>query len=302
MSNTIHNDKLLTNFATGYKLGQRVADFIAPPFKVMRPGDKYAVYGKGSQRIWDNRVGKSGQARKIDLSATDANYACEKYALATDLYDDDRNNSDNPVLYEQNRVRNVLDSQQRAREYRVCAIAGSGSVVTQTSAPADWNTPSTGTPIADIRAALGTVQAAAQVIPNRIVIPDAVAINMIGTDEWADYFKYTSAQGLFDLVSGLRNLGLQTMQAGVFGGNLNEGVASDPGSESIWGEKVLVFYCEASPTLETRTFMYSPFVYMDRVERWRDNGADYDTVKVSEQIDELLVDASCAYLFTNCLA
>lgn len=304
MAETIKTNILLTNFATRYKAQMDVADFIAPPFGVKRSSDKYAVYDKSSQRIYDNKISGRQKPQEISADVSTATYSCEEYALGRFVSDRAARNADKPINLKMDAVRNVKEAQMIAREKRVVDIAGNSSVVTQTTAPGDWNTAATGTPVADILTAIKTIWTNGQVVANAIVIPMSVAIEAIKTDEWKDYFKYTSATvgTQFDLVSGLRNLKLEPMVAGMFGGNTQQGGASDPGSEEMWGENVVVFHRQPTPTLETRTFMYSPFTEKNVVREIRKEEERGVKINIYEDIDELLVDATAAYLFTNTLA
>ena len=303
---SIHIDRLLSNFATRYRVGDSVADFIAPPFKVKRSSDKYTVYDKGALRIYDNKLAGRQEAREIGVENSTATYSCEEYSLARFLSDNRRQNADNPINMEQDSIRKIKDAMLISREKRVADIAGSASVVTQTvNAAGDWDTVSTGTPIADIRTGMSTIwtSQAGSMKANKIAIPVNVAIEMIGTDEYRDYFKYNGMAGneQFNIVSGLRHLGLEPMLAGVFGGNTNEGGASDPGAEAIWSDSVLIFASQATPTLDSRTFMYSPFTKKDVVTRFREEKQRGTSFIMYEEMDELLVDATAAYLITNTL-
>lgn len=308
MAQSIHIDKLLTNFATRYKAEMDVADFVAPPFKVKRSSDKYLEYNKSSLRIYDNKVSGREPAKEITQDVTSSTYTTEEYSLARFVSHRTRDNADAPQNLEFDATRHLKEAMMIAREKRVIDIAGSASVVTQTSSPSNkWNTESSGTPIADIRSAMATIWQNSTKMANSIVIPADVAIQMVGTDEYRDYFKYDAASSteLFSVVSGLRKLGLVPMISGMFGANTNQGGASDPGIESMWGENVVIFYREATPTLETRTFMYSPFRKKDEMRRIegstekKQRGILFD---IYEDIDELLVDATHAYLYTNTLA
>jgi hypothetical protein len=306
MADIIKTNILLTNFATRYMAQMDVADFIAPPFKVKRSSDKYAEYDKSSQRIYDNKISGREKPKEITQNINESTYSCEEYALGRFVSDRRANNADKPINLKFDAVRHVKEAQMIAREYRVVQIAGNNTIVTQTTAPGDWNTASTGTPIADILTAIKTIWQNGQVRANAITVPFSVAIEMIKTDEYKDYFKYHSAgkTELFDALSGLRNLGLEPMVAGMFGGNTQEGGASDPGSEEMWGESVLVFHRQPTPSLETRTFMYSPFRTKNVVKtiRYEEDGGGGEKINIYEDIDELLVDATAAYLFTNTLA
>jgi hypothetical protein len=306
MADTIHIDKLLTNFATRYMVNDDVADFIAPPFKVKHNSDKYTTYGKESLRIYDNKLSGRQEAREIDVTVSSATYATEEYSLAKYVSARKRSNTDRPINMDQDAVRQLKEAQIIAREKRVADIAGDNTIITQTAnAGGDWDTVTTGTPIADIRLGMKTIwssQAGARKA-NAITIPVDVAIQMVGTDEYRDYFKYTNmaSNEQFSIVSGLRHLGLEPMMAGVHGGNTNEGGASDPGAEAIWSDSVLIFVRQPSPTLETRTFMYSPYVKKDEIRRIEEKKQRGTTFDIYEDIDELLVDATAAYLITNTL-
>lgn len=306
MSETVKTSILLTNLATRYKADMDVADFVAPPFKVKRSSDKYAEYNKSSQRIYDNKISGRQKPQEISQDVTTSTYTCEEYALGRFVADRSMENADKPINLKADAMRQVKEAMMISREKRIIDIAGNASIVTQTSAPADWNTAASGTPIADILTAIKTIWQNGQVTANSIVIPMSVAIEMIKTDEYKEYFKYHSAgkAELFDAVSGLRNLGLQPMVAGMFGGNTNQNGASDPGSEEMWGESVLVFHRQPLPTLETRTFMYSPYRIKNLVKeiRYEEDGGGGVKINMYEDIDELLIDATAAYLFTNTLA
>ena len=304
MADTIHIDKLLTNFATRYRVIDDVADFIAPPFKVSFNSDKYTLYGKEALRIYDNKLAGRQEAREIDVDVTSATYATEEYSLAKFVSARKRSNTDRPINMDQDAVRKLKDAQMIAREKRVSDIAGDNSIITQTvDAGGDWDTISSGTPIADIRTGMKTIWSAqaGSAKANAIVIPVDVAILMIGTDEYRDYFKYAglAANEQFNIVSGLGHLGLKPILAGVHGGNTNEGGASDPGAEAIWSDSVVIFHRQPTPTLETRTFMYSPFTVKDQIRRIEEKKQRGTTFDIYEDIDELLVDASAAYLITN---
>lgn len=302
MPETIHIDQLLTNFATRFAQEFNVAEFIAPGFRVNRTSDKYAVYRKDNLRVYDAKVKGREKAKEVDYSVTTATYACEKYKLAAFLLDEDRDNADKPINAEQDKARHLKEAITLAREYRVYQIAGNASVVTQTGNASNKFNTSSGDPIKDFLNAMATIWSNGRKKANRIVVPMDVGIQMVKLDAWKDYFKYTSAEKIFDLVGGLRNLGLEPMMAGAAGLSTNKGGSSDPNNlEQIWGDSVLMFYCEPTPTTQTRTFMSSPFTAMNEVWRLRDEEAEGTKFIIKDQVDELLVDATLAYLLTDCL-
>jgi hypothetical protein len=302
-SEIIHTDVLLTNFATALRVKNPVADFIAPPFRVSRPSDKYAEYTASTLRVYDNKVKGREKPKEISWNVTSSTYECEEYTLDKFVSERKLRNADKPINLKKDAVKQLKKAQMLAREKRVFDIAGSASVVTQTAAPADWDVIATGTPVADILLGMETINDSTLEEANRIVIPLKVALNMIKTDEWKEYFKYTG-QGFkkqFNAVAGLRELDLDPMITGAAGLSSSEGTGSDPALEKLWGENVLLFHADPNPTLETQTFMYSPFTKMNVISSEvvkRERGTYFN---IWEEIDELLVNAADAYLFTNTL-
>ncbi len=213
-----------------------------------------------------------------------------------------------PIRLDRDATKYLKRFHTMAREYRVNAIAGSSAIVTQGAAiGAAWNA-AAGVPVTDILTGMSTVNIATTgYTPNRILIPTPVAIRAIQTTQWLSYFQYRgdvakAADPLVSFVAGLRIFGLEPMLSDVYGLSEYKCTASDPTvTEQMWDDDVLLFYAEPTPSLETRTFMYSPFVkkefyYTTRMQRRR--GVMHD---IYTDIDELLVDASCAYLMTNCI-
>lgn len=299
----LDTNSYLTNLVLGYKIPNPVADFIAPPFQVKLEAGKYAAFNKTVFRIWDDKITGSEEAKEIQWDIDYSSYACEEYSMAKFVSDKQKANSIKPIDLDATAVYMLKRFHAASREYRINQVAGNAALVGTTRAMASaWNVAG-GTPIADIINAIGTINNLVPGYrPNRILMTTQVALKIIQTTEWRAYFTFTSEgfkDGLFDPVAGLKHLGLTPMITDVTGINTDKGSASDPTTESMWDDNVLLFYCEPNPNLECRTFMYSPYVQKDlifttRVPRRR--GVYHD---IYSDIDELLVDAQCGYLFTN---
>lgn len=304
-SDVKHIDQYLTNFARRYKEGQDVGEFIAPSFTVNRPSDKYLIYGKENHRIFDNKIGRRKRIEEVDEYADESTYSTEEYGLGTFVYDRDLSNVEKPIRLKQQKIENVKKAQMRAREYRILSIATSTALVTQfMNAAADWAVPGTGTPVTDIVGGMISVENGSGEIPNSITMNFEVAMRMILTSEWKDYFKYTESgigKGLFSAISGLKFLGLEAKISNMRGLNTYEGCASDPTWETLINDTVIVFYRESQPTLESNCFMYSPNRVKDLVRSFYKDEERGWKYTIEEDIDELLVNAECAYLITNCV-
>lgn len=304
LGETIQNvNTYLTNFATGYKMRNPVADFIAPPFQVKYEAGRYVEYTASVFRVFDDKISGRERAKEIQWDVDYSTYACEEYSMEKFVSDKARDQAVDPIKLDEDATRFLKRFHSQSREYRIFQIAGNTALIPNVNIASAW-AGAAGTPITNITTGIATIAAACGFYPNRIVIPDLVALSMINTTEWRNYFTFTSQgfdTGLFDPVAGLRQLGLEPMMTNGMGLSTAKCTASDPTMESIWGDSVLLFYCEPTPTLETRTFMYSPYVKKEVVFTTREPRERGVYHTIYSDIDELLVDASCGYLMTNTL-
>ena len=304
LGETIQNvNTYLTNFATGYAMRNPVADFVAPPFQVKYEAGRYVEYTKSVFRIFDDKISGRERAKEIQWDVDCGTYACEEYSMEKFVSDKAKAQAVEPIRLDEDATKFLKRFHAQAREYRINQIAGNTALIPNINIAAAW-AGAAGTPVADILLGMSTIDIACGFIPNRILIPNQVALRMIQTTEWRTYFTFTSEgfnSGLFDAVAGLRKLGLEPMLTNSVGLSTAKCTASDPTSESLWSDSVLLFYCEPVPTTESRTFMYSPFVAQNQVFTTREPRERGVYHTIYSDIDELLVDSSCGYLMTNTL-
>lgn len=302
-SNVIRKDRFLSNFATKYKVEERVADFISPPFAVPRPTDVYAQFTKANLRVYDTAISRGEEAKQIEIDYLEGTYNCKEQEIGTWIANKDVRNMDANWQIDKVKTTWILDAHRIARENRVLQIARNPAIVTQNSTPANlWSDITNGTPVKDVLDAMATVKRSSTKTPNAICMTLTTALKLINTNDWRDRFKFTTPgfPNLFDAISGFKQLGLQPMISGVFGVNTPQGAASDPQIEQLLGNDVVLFYREQNPTLESRTFMYSPYNYWNEaVARYPKPWLRGYSITVYSLIDELLVDAQCAYLLQN---
>jgi hypothetical protein len=297
----------LTNFIKRSPVHAPIGDFIAPPFRVKLEAGKYLKYTDDIHRIFENKITGRQKALEIQWEAEEDTYACEEYAMSKFVGNKAKAQSIAPIKLEQEAAFRLKQYQQKARDDRVWAIAGSAAIVTQTiNIGAAWNG-AAGTPISDILTGMATIEASIGVLPNRILVPTQVALRMIRTTEWQNYFMLSGNFGNvnggdFDIVNALRTkLNLQTMVTSVRGLSTYKCTSSDPAVESLTSDSVLLFYSEPSPSTNTMSFMYSPYVMRDIITRTKAPRERGIYIDIYEDIDELLVEANCAYLMTNCI-
>jgi hypothetical protein len=300
----LDTNTFLTNFSTAYKMVDPVDDFIAPPFQVKLEAGKYVEYDATVYRIWDDKITGSMEPLEVEWDVDEATYSCEEYSMGFFVSDKQKAQAVNGIKLDQDAVKNVKYFHHQARAHRIFQVAGNTALVNNTNIAGAWST-AAGTPVTDMLNAIELISTRVPGLkPNKIVMPLKVALKLIQTTEWKDYFKYTwglskTGGGLFDFVEGVRHLHLEPLVTTMTGLSEYKGTTSDPTMESIWGENVLIFYSEANPTTQSRSFMYSPYVRKDvivttRMPRMR--GVYHD---IYSDIDELAVDLNLGQLLTN---
>ena len=302
---TIQNtNTFLSNFCTSYKLQNPVADFVAPDFRVKIEAGKYAEYNKSIMRIYDDRITGSEHAKEIQWDIDEGTYLCEEYSMEKFVSNKQKEQAVDPIKLDKDATKFLKRFHALSREYRINQIAGNAAIIPGVNIASAWAT-AAGVPITNILTGMAAIETATGgYLPNRIVIPGAVALRMIQTTQWAAYFTFTDMgfkNGLWNAVSGLKQLGLEVMLTSVHGVSTAKGGASDPASEAMWDDNVLLFYCEPTPTTETRTFMYSPYVKKDIIFTTNEPRRRGQYVTIYSDIDELLVDPNCGYLLRNTL-
>jgi hypothetical protein len=300
-----HIDQYLTNFSVRYANEGFVADILAPNTPVRFSSDKYIIYDKANFRISDNTYKSGTKAKEVNWEVSEGTYKAEEYALEHYITDQELKNYDAPQDAEEDGVSLLMDKHLLARENRVIQLATDTAVVTQTTTPSTkWSTPATATPKADIFTAIATIQGATGITPNKIIIPQDVALKLALCKEYTDDYKSgTDLIGTFGLPRIL--WGLQTVVVNTRYASTDQIGTSDPTLSSLWNKCVLIFYSDPTPRLKTVTFMKS-FVPTDGTRRVIKG--DYEKLKhgyavqVYEEMDEKIVCAGCAYLLTACIA
>jgi hypothetical protein len=198
-----------------------------------------------------------------------------------------------------------LDNAMRlSREARVLNVALS-PLVPGLAVAAPWNNVAAGTPVTDILAGIVAIFQATQNVPNWIVIPFDVALQMIDTANWRLWFQFMALGQVGPLLGvqmALANFGLNVAFSKVCVLTTHQGTCSDPLLfANIIGRQALLFKQDPQPTERSRCFMFAPSRIRDEVRsgQWdREVKTRSYYWQQYEETCELLVDAASGYRFT----
>lgn len=296
----LHIDRLLTNFSQKYQNAAFVNERLFPVVPVEKESDLYSVYGLEMFNIYESRRANGGRSNEVDWTVGTERYSCEQYSLSDLVTDRSKDNADKPLTIEMDTVEFVQDTLDLAKEYRAAQIARNPSnyIAANTEAlsgTSRWDQ-SGSTPTKDITTAKKAIWKASRKMPNTIMIPNEIALEMSTNPEIVELRKYTDPNLLTDSGLPKRLLGLEVVEAGA-GYN-----AANPGQQAqiadVWGKDIIIAYVDPKPKLKTQTYGLT-FRTNKYVKKWRVEEREGDMVEVNDINDLAMIMSGCGFLLQS---
>ncbi len=314
----VHINRDLTNFSVMYRGQGYIADQIFPVFGVKNESDDYWSWDKG-QAFREGRadgldtlVADGAASEEESYGATIKQYRTRAFKRKTRITDRERNNADDSLQLERNKIQLVQDKILRGYELRVANIVTSTSTYAASnfvtlSGANQWNNASfvsqssqvQSTIVQNIETGMDAIRkATGGLLPNTIILPFGVEMVMNADKGLNDSIKYTQAKfgGLIpDTWMGMRVLRPQAMfTTALEGENVTLG--------DIWGKHVVLAYVNPNPGLNCLTFGTTFRSRNWLVRQWRNEELESTYYEPSIIQDERLITADCAYLIANAIA
>jgi hypothetical protein len=258
----LHIDQNLTQMALGYRPQGMIVDMIAPIVSVAKETDLYPIFSRKEALALESTARSRGaEARKITRSVSSSGYVVKNYALAHDVYLEDRVNID--AAYEAElyggATQYLVDKLQLDWENRVISKVSSASNVSTGFLPSSaWNaTANPGDPINQLILVSEQLQSTTGVKPNSILFG------------WKAWNALRHNPNVRNLINGLNNGGgfvtRQQVQnvleieklliQQMFFNTANEAQAET--LTAPMADAVLMYYAPPNPSREVPSFMYS---------------------------------------------
>lgn len=310
----------LTNHSLAYF--QDAEDFIAtkvlPVFEVPkgdRTGDIYS-YGKSALRIVDSQRATGWAYNKINLEVEKTGiYRLEDYGLSGEVLLEDVRFAETPIDAEIDITETITQKLMLDQEKKVADSLSSTSVITQNVTLVgndQWSAYTTSNPFEDIQAAISSVKQNSTKIPNTLILAYNTFETLqyhplvLSTFPWAAVITKQMVADKLGAIFGFDNVFIGKTQYT----DSNLGAASQPNSY-VWDKVAIVAYVEKTPRLKTRTLGWTftdPSMW--NVESWPvDTLGDHairrrvnSLVIVNMWYDQVIVDATCAYLIKDAIA
>lgn len=300
---SLHIDRLLTNYSQRYKNPQFVNEILFPTVRVQKESDLYAVYGLEMFNVYESKRANGGRSNEVDWTITNDRYACEQYSLSDIVTDRDIQNVDKPITIQMDTMEFLQDTLDLSKEYNAAQIArtaanyvnGNTEALSGTS---QWSDYTNSTPLKDFRTMQTAVFSASRKMPNVIVIPQQVALVLANHPQILDLRKYTDPNLLTN--SGLPKVlqGMKVVEAGAGYNTANLG--QDSQLADVWGKDVIVAYTENGPKLKSLTYGMT-FRTNKYVRKWRNEEREGFIIETNDIYDLKPIATGCGYLLQTAI-
>lgn len=308
----------LTAITLAYRNQRLVADDVLPRIPVDSPLFKWSQYNLGDAfTVPDTRVGRKGDVNEIDWTATEQSAFCQDFGLedAIPFYDlmaaraASATQGVYPIDPEARSTELLSDLVLLAREVRTANLVMNAanypaSNLKTLSGTAQWNNPTTATPIADITGSRDSMI----IRPNKMVMGRAVFTALSTNPTIVKAYNGTSGDTGIVPQQFIANL-FEMDEIIVGDGWLNTAKKGQaPTLTRVWGKSLVMFY--QSPVISSPqgivTFGYTA-EWGQRlagvIEQDSDIGLRGGTrVRVGESVKEVIAASNVGYMIQNAVA
>ncbi len=312
----LHVDKLLTQLSIAQynDPGNYIARQIAPIVPVQKQSDIYPVY---DQSHWfRNEAALRAPGTKSQRGGwtvdTTKTYYCNRFSYGHEIYDEERDNADEPFNLDNEATSFVTDKVMMAHE-----VAWAGTNFTTSVWGADrvggtdftqWSDYAASQPLTDLDSYGDNVDARIARNPNSLVLGKQVWMKLKRHPELIDLIKYTQrGQLTVDLFAALIEIPRVLIGRAIYTSS-PEGTAEASVSYSrIWGKHALLCYVAETPGLMTPsasyTFTWRRVPASDLyIKRMRDEEREVDIIESNTYFDFKVTAARAGEFLQNAVA
>ena len=307
---TVHFDVALTNVSIAFRNTGLVAREVAPEVMVRRQGDRYFIHDplrEAARSIADFRA-PGTEAREVDFTLSSDSYFCDDHALESALPDEERDNADEPLTPEIDRVEFLTDRILLNQEVQLVDRLRTGGLGTSNPvADTEGWDDTDSDPIAQIDAARSAIIGGVQQMPNLLVLSQPVYTALRNHPKVLERVRYSQlgvvgTGVLAELLDVERVLVARAMRNTAGGGQ-------QPVMEYVWGRDALLLHVPPRPALKSMaaalTFCWAEAMGSSRghsVQTWREERRKATMIRAQKYYDQKVIAPAAGWLFRNTIA
>lgn len=294
----LHIDQLLTNVSLMYRNQTYIADQIFPTVPVVKQSNKLVKYDQSHWFRDDAKLRAPGTKSQgggwtVDTSAL---YFCDRFSYRHEIYDEERDNADQPFNLDVEATEFVTDKMQIRREVALAndffttGVWGSDKVGATDFTK--WSDYANSSPLQDLFGWKDLVEGQIGREPNKLVLGKQVWTQLKWHPDLIDLIKYTQkGQMSVDLFAA--TVEFQNVMVGrAISTASPEGTAEGSVTYTrVWGKNALMVYTPDRPSLMTPSAGYT-FIWQrvpsaqQYIVRYRDMEREADIVEGNTYFDQ----------------
>lgn len=313
-TSNVHQDAALSNLSIAYAQDEArfIANQVFPEVPVDKRSDKYYVWARDFwHRAVMARKTTGSKTPRAGLGINNATYTCEGFWLGYQLDRDTLANEDAAVDSERAATEWLTYQALLNREIKFAADFFATGIWTQAtlSGTDQWTDYDGSDPINKAKLAIQAIEKASGMHPNTLVVSGEVFDNGLESHPLlVERYKYTQKGVLTaDLIAPL--LGVEKLL--VARAINNSAVEKAEATESYTGAYVFgkhALFLNVAPAIGLlqpaagKTFVWNPNGLGMSIERYADDDADADILRIRDYFDQKLTSAPHGYMYLSAVA
>ena len=302
MLSQVHIQRAVANAAQRYTNPSFIYDQIAPIVTVAKSTDKMFIFDKAEwfRDVAETRRAPGTDAPRGGYTLSTADYTCEERAQASPVYDQIKENADEPLRPYEDAAAWCMHIIKIRCEREASALFFTGANWTTTSALSGtnrWDDYVNSDPCNDISSYIDTVRGLTGMEPNTLVLGANVWSHLKLHPDALDRIKYTQT-GILTEALAAAWLGVKRILIGKAIYNTTaEGQAAT--MADIWGKSALLLYVTSGPSITEPSAAYTFQRKEIKTKSWREESKAQDVVEVSVETVPKIVGADLGALYTT---
>lgn len=301
----VHIQRAVANAAQRYTNPSYIYDQIAPKVTVTKTSDKFFIFDKAEwfRDVAETRRAPGTRAPRGGYTLSTGDYTCEQRAQASPVYDQIRENSDEPLRPFEDAAAWCMQIVRLRCEREAASVFFTGANWTTTSALSGtdrWDDFVNSDPCDDVKTYINTVQGLTGMRPNTLVIGQQVWDKLSIHPDALDRIKYTQT-GILTEALAAQWLGVSRLLVG--SAVYNTAAEGQSVTMSyIWGKSALLLYVTAGPSITEPSAAYTFERKGFTSKTYREEAEGQDVVEVSVETVPKIVGADLGALYTTVIS
>ena len=298
-------DPLLTNMSVAFSNQELIADMVFPRLEVKSRTGYFYKFDKSSFRVEDDLRTGVARANRIGYGMVKTAFGpLKEHSLEEPIEYEVRDSYPSPMSAREDATNDVSARLALGHEKAVADLVTATASMTQNttlSGTSQWSDFANSDPFTDIQTGLDTIQGAAFVTANTLILGYQVWAKLRNHPDLLGRLSTASVRSLTPELLGAL-VGVETVLIGKAVSNTAKEGQTDAFSY-VWGKNAVLAYIASGPKLKQVSLGYTLQLTNGRmVDRWDEPAVKSEFVRATDYYEAKIVAVEAGYLIKNAVA